>query len=159
VSLRSVVMGREQGWTRSARRRRPVRGGVLVGGLGLGMCLVGVAGVAVWNVQVVLQANGPVRETADTFFREVAAGDTDQAYEKLCRTARGRWSRVGFGSWARTPPQVSGYEIVDVSVATRGGRPHATVRVRLTREGGASEERDLPVVQESGQWRVCGDPF
>ncbi len=152
-------MGREQGWTRPARRRRPVRAGLLVGGLGAGLCLVGVAGLAVWNVQVVLQANGPVRETADGFFREVAAGHTDQAYEKLCRDARGKWSQVGFGSWVRTPPQVSGYEIVDVSVATRAGRPRGTVKVRLTREGGASEERELAVVQENGRWRVCGDPF
>ncbi|MFG2052461.1 hypothetical protein ACGFI9_00395 [Micromonospora sp. NPDC048930] len=152
-------MGREQGWTKPARRRRPMRASVLVGGLGIGMCLVGIAGLAVWNMQVVLQANGPVRETADTFFRQVAAGDTDQAYEKLCRDARGKWSQVGFGSWVRTPPQVSGYQIVDVSVATRGGRPRGTVKVRLTREGGASEERELPVVQEDGKWRVCGDPF
>ncbi|MFR9775065.1 hypothetical protein ACL02O_03280 [Micromonospora sp. MS34] len=152
-------MGRDQGWTRPARRRRPVRAGLLFGGLGVGLCLVGVAGLGVWNVQVVLQANGPVRETADTFLREVAAGDTDPAYEKLCRQARGKWSQVGFRSWVRTPPQVTGYEIVDVSVATRSGRPRGTVKVRLTREGGGSEERDLPVVQENGEWRVCGDPF
>ncbi|MGC1211274.1 MAG: hypothetical protein WA890_08450 [Micromonospora sp.] len=152
-------MGREQAWSRPARRRRPVRTGLVLGGFGLGMCLVGVAGLGVWNVQVVMQANGPVRETADAFFREVSAGDTDQAYEKLCRQARSRWSAVGFGSWVRTPPQVSGYEITDVSVATKGGRPRGTVRVRVTRDGGASEERTLPVVQEDGKWRVCGDPF
>ncbi|SBT41453.1 Rv0361 family membrane protein [Micromonospora auratinigra] len=152
-------MGERQGWNRSARRRRPLRAGVLVGGLGVGLCLVGVAGVAVWNAQVVLQANGPVRETADTFLRQVAAGETGPAYGKLCREARGKWSEVGFGSWVRTPPQVSGYEIVDVSVATRGGRPRGTVTVRLTRDGGGSEERQLPVVQEDGEWRICGDPF
>lgn len=152
-------MGRERAYHRPARRRRPVRGGVLVAGLGLGTCLVGVAGLGLWNVQVVLQANGPVRETADVFFQQVVAGDPDQAYDKLCRDARGRWSQVGFASWVRTPPQVSGYEIVDVSVATRGGRPRGTVTVRLTREGGASEQRELPVVQEDGRWRVCGDPF
>ncbi|MEU9829634.1 Rv0361 family membrane protein [Micromonospora chersina] len=153
-------MGRERAGSRPARRRRrPVRAGVLVAVLGLGTCLVGVAGLGVWNVQVVLQANGPVRDTADAFFREVAAGETDQAYDKLCREARGKWSQVGFGSWVRTPPQVSGYEIVDVSVQTRGGRPRGTVTVRLTRDGGGSEERELPIVQEDGKWRVCGDPF
>ncbi|MEU1847235.1 Rv0361 family membrane protein [Micromonospora sediminicola] len=152
-------MGREQGWHRPARRRRPVRAGVLVAVLGLGTCLVGVAGLAVWNAQVVLQADGPVRETADGFFRDVAAGDTDRAYERLCRDARGRWSQAGFGSWVRTPPVVSGYEIVDVSVATRGGRPRGTVVVRINRDGGGSEERELPVVPEDGGWRVCGDPF
>jgi hypothetical protein len=152
-------MGREKGWSRPARRRRPARAGLLFSGLSIGLCLVGVAGLAAWNVQLVLQANGPVRETADTFLHDVAAGDTDKAYEKLCRDARGKWSQVGFGSWLRTPPQVRGYEIVDVSVATRGGRPRGTVKIRLTREGGGSEDRNLPVVQENGKWRVCGDPL
>jgi hypothetical protein len=152
-------MGSERGWSRPARRRRPLRAGVLAGGLGFGLCLVGVAGLGVWNVQVVWRASGPVRETADTFLHRVAAGETDQAYQQLCRQARGRWSDVGFASWVRTPPQVSGYEIVDVSVATRGGRPRGTVTVRLTRDGGGSEEHRLPVVPEDGGWRVCGDPF
>ncbi|WP_406044713.1 DUF4878 domain-containing protein [Micromonospora sp. NBC_00898] len=152
-------MGREQGWSRPARRRRPMRTGLLLGGLGVGFCLIGVAGLAVWNVQVVMQANGPVRDTADGFFREVSAGDTDAAYERMCSDARGKWSAVGFGSWVRTPPQVSGYEITDVSISTLRGRPRATVTVRVTRDGGASEERKLPVIQENGKWRVCGDPF
>ncbi|WP_229401586.1 Rv0361 family membrane protein [Micromonospora okii] len=152
-------MGGEQGWRRPARRRRPVRAGALAAGLGLGTCLVGVAGLAVWNAQVVVQADGPVRQTADGFLRDVAAGDTDRAYERLCGQARDRWSQAGFGSWVRTPPQVRGHEIVDVSVATRSGRPRGVVRVRLHRDGGGAEERELPVVQEDGTWRVCGDPF
>ncbi|OKI85133.1 Rv0361 family membrane protein [Micromonospora sp. CB01531] len=152
-------MGKEQAWSRPARPRRPVRSGLVLAGLGLGLCLIGVAGLGVWNVQMMLQANGPVRDTADAFLREVASGDTDKAYQKLCRDARSRWSAVGFGSWVRTPPQVSGYEITDVSVATERGIPRATVKARLTRDGGASEERTLRVVQEDGKWRVCGDPF
>ncbi|SCL31752.1 protein of unknown function [Micromonospora rhizosphaerae] len=152
-------MGEEQPWTRPARPRRPVHTGLVLGGWGLGLCLVGVAGLAVWNVQVVLQAKGPVRQTAEDFFREVAAGDTDRAYDRLCSDTRSRWSQVGFGSWVRTPPQVNGWEITDVSVATLGGRPRGTVTVRVTRDGGDSEERKLPVVQEHGKWRVCGDPF
>lgn len=152
-------MGVERSWTRPYRPRRPVRTGLVLAGFGLALCCVGVAGLGVWNFQVISQAGGPVRETADGFFREVAAGDTDRAYERLCADARTRWSRVGFASWVRTPPQVSGYEIVDVSVTTRGGRPHGTVTVRVTRDGGASEQRELPVVKEDGGWRVCGDPF
>ncbi|MFC4149747.1 hypothetical protein ACFO0M_26155 [Micromonospora mangrovi] len=152
-------MGSGQSWSRPARRGRPVRTGLLLGGLGLGVCLVGVAGLALWNVQVVWQASGPVRETADGFFREVSTGEVDKAYERLCADTRSRWSAVGFDSWVRTPPQVGGYEITDVSIATRGGRPRATVTVRVTRDGGAGEQRRVPVVQERGEWRVCGDPF
>ncbi|MBM0239274.1 hypothetical protein JNW88_22895 [Micromonospora sp. ATA32] len=152
-------MGAEQPWTRPARPRRAVRTGLVLGGFAMALCCVGVAGLGVWNLQVVRQASGPVRETADGFFHEVAAGDSDRAYDRLCADARGRWSRIGFAGWVGTPPQVRGYEIVDVSVATRGGRPRGTVTVRVTRDGGGSEERKLPVVSEDGKWRVCGDPF
>ncbi|MEH0938067.1 Rv0361 family membrane protein [Micromonospora psammae] len=147
------------GWTRPARARRPLRTGLVLGGLTMALCLVGVAGLGTWNVQVVTGASGPVRDTADGFFREVAAGDVDQAYQRLCAQARSRWSEVGFAGWVRTPPLVSGYEIVDVSVRTKAGRPVGEVTVRVTRDGGAAEERRLPVVKEDGEWRVCGDPY
>ncbi|MGS2615788.1 Rv0361 family membrane protein [Micromonospora sp. LZ34] len=152
-------MGAEQPWSRPARRRRPVRTGLVFAGLGVALCCVGVAGLGAWNLQVVTQASGPVRETADGFLRQVTAGDSAGAYDRLCADARSRWSEIGFTSWVRTPPVVSGYEIVDVSVATRRGRPHGAVQVRLTREGGATEERTLSVVNEDGGWRVCGDPY
>lgn len=141
------------------RSRRPVRTGLLLGGLTMLLCLVGVAGLGAWNMQVVTQAGGPVRETADGFFQELSAGDVERAYQRLCAQARSRWSEVGFAGWARTPPAVTGYEILDVSVRTKAGRPIGEVTVRVTREGGTAEERRLPVVKEDGEWRVCGDPY
>ncbi|GAB3935296.1 hypothetical protein GCM10027614_09790 [Micromonospora vulcania] len=136
-----------------------MRTGLAFAGFGVALCCVGVAGLGAWNLQTVRQAAGPIRETADGFLREVSVGDTTGAYDRLCSDARTRWSPIGFNSWVRTPPMVTDYEITDVSVATRSGRPHGTVTVRLTRSGGISEERQLPVVREDGDWRVCGDPF
>ncbi|WP_420118608.1 hypothetical protein [Micromonospora sp.] len=152
-------MSVQQAWTRPARRRRPVRTGLFLGGLAVGLCLVGVAGLGLWNVQVVAGATGPVRETADGFLRELSAGEVEQAYRRLCAPTRSRWSEVGFAGWVRTPPVVTGYEILDVSVRTKGGRPAGEVAVRVTRDGGADEQRRLPVVKEDGKWRVCGDPY
>ncbi|MEH1168490.1 hypothetical protein V6V47_24200 [Micromonospora sp. CPCC 205539] len=136
-----------------------MRTGLVFAGFGVVLCCVGVAGLGAWNLQTVRQAAGPIRETADGFLGEMTVGDTDGAYERLCKDARSKWSAIGFTSWVRTPPMVTDYEITDVSVSTRGGRPHGTVTVRLTRAGGTSEERQLPVVREGGDWRVCGDPF
>lgn len=136
-----------------------MRAGLVFGAVGVGLCFVGVAGLGAWNLQLVTQASGPVRETADGFLRSVTAGDTDGAYDRLCADARTRWSPLGFTSWVRTPPTVTGYEIVDVSVSTDRGRPKGTVTVRLTRDSGASEQRELTVVKEDGGWRVCGDPY
>lgn len=136
-----------------------MRTAVVSAGVTVLLCCVGVAGLGAWNVQVVTQASGPVRETADGFLRSVTAGDTDGAYDRLCADTRNRWSPIGFTSWLRTPPVVDAYEILDVSVATRGGRPHGTVTVRLTRDSGLTEQRTLSVVREDGHWRVCGDPY
>ncbi|MGY3518944.1 Rv0361 family membrane protein [Micromonospora sp. PTRAS2] len=152
-------MGSEQPWTRPARRGRPARTGLLAAGAGLGLCLVGVAGLGAWNVQMLAGAGDQVRDSADGFLREVAAGDVERAYERLCAQSRSRWSAVGFAGWVRTPPVVTGYEIVDVSVRTKGGRPTGAVRARLIRDGGAGEDRTVPMVKEDGRWRVCGDPF
>ncbi|MFC0506106.1 DUF4878 domain-containing protein [Micromonospora costi] len=136
-----------------------MRTGLVFAGVGVAVCCVGVAGLGVRNLQVVTQAAGPVRETADEFLREVTVGDTGGAYDRLCADARKKWSEIGFTSWVRTPPEVRDYEIVDVSVTTRGGRPHGTVTVQLTRDSGVTERRELPVVREDGDWRICGDPF
>ncbi|NGM16007.1 hypothetical protein O3597_09870 [Verrucosispora sp. WMMA2044] len=152
-------MGAAQPWSRPARRRHPMRVGLVVAAAGTALCCVGVAGLGAWNLQLVTQAAAPVRQTAEGFLREVTTGDTGSAYERLCDDARTRWSELGFASWVRTPPVVRDYEIVDVSVATRGGRPHGKVTVLLTRDSGSTEQRNLSVVREDGGWRVCGDPY
>lgn len=146
-------------WSRPHRPHRPVRVGLLTAGALLGVCCVGVAGLGAWNVQAVYLASTPVRDTAEAFLTEVTDGDLDRAYRRLCASARSRWSPSGFAAWVRTPPVVTGYQITDVSVRTRQGRPTGTVTVRLTRDGGRGEQRDLPVVREDDGWRVCGDPF
>ncbi|MEV4811394.1 Rv0361 family membrane protein [Micromonospora avicenniae] len=152
-------MGAGQPWNRPARRHRPMRVGLVFAGVGVALCCIGVTGLGVRNLQVVTQAATPVRETADEFLRQVVLGDTGRAYDRLCSQARKKWSEGGFESWVRTPPEVRDYEIVDVSVTTRDGRPLGTVVVQLTRASGVTEQRELPVVREDGGWRVCGDPF
>ncbi|GLY24093.1 hypothetical protein [Micromonospora sp. NBRC 101691] len=146
-------------WSRPHRPHRPVRVGLVVAGAALGMCCVGVAGLGAWNVQAVRQADAPVRQTAEAFLTEMAAGNAEGAYRRLCANARTRWSPVGFAAWVRTPPVVTGHQVTDVSVSTRDGQPTGTVTVRLIRDGGRTEQRDLRVVREDDGWRICGDPF
>ena len=152
-------MASEQPWSRPARPRRPLRTGLVVAAVGLLLCCVGAAGLGAWNVQVARRTTGPVRTSADGFLREVAAGDTAAAYRRLCADTRSRWSQLGFGQWIRTPPLLTGHEIVGVRVATERGRPHGAVTVRLTRPGVPVEQRTVTVVAEDGGWRVCGDPY
>ncbi|KXK60774.1 hypothetical protein AWW66_17070 [Micromonospora rosaria] len=151
-------MGGER-WERPARPGRPVRAGLVLAGCAVALCCVGVSGLGLWNVQVIWRADGPVRDTADGFLRELTAGNTDAAYDRLCADTRTRWSRIGFDRWVRTPPEVTGYRVVDVSVSTRDGRPRGTVTARLDRASGVAEERRLSVVRDGDGWRVCGDPY
>lgn len=129
----------------------------MVAGWSLALCVVGAGGLGVFSFQSVWGASGPVRDTADGFLHEVAGGDPGAAYDRLCTESRSRWSRDGFSQWLRTPPLVTGYEITDVSVATRRGRPRGEVSFRLDRQFGLSDARKLPVVREDGHWRICGD--
>lgn len=152
-------MADEQPWTRPARQTRPLRVAGAVTALAVLMVCVGAAGLGAFSFQSVFRASGPVREAADGFLREMTAGDTAAAYDRLCADTRSRWSALGFAAWVRTPPVVTRYEIVDVSVATRSGRPVGTVSVRLNRAAGPQQSRQVPVVSEDGRWRVCGDPF
>lgn len=158
-SLPSKGVNAEPPWIRPSQPRRPLRSGLVVAGALVLFCCVGVAGLAAWNLQAVTRAAGPVRHTADGFLRQLTTGDTDGAYDQLCADSRSRWSRIGFSSWVRTPPTVQDYEIVDVAVTSRRGRPQGTVTVRLTRDSGITEQRDLSVITEDGGWRVCGDPY
>ena len=146
-------------WIRPGRPRRAKRTALVLALFALGLCLIGAAGLGLASLQTVQRADDPVRDTADGFLREMIAGDTAAAYGRLCADARTRWSEQGFTAWVRTPPLLAAYQIEKVTVATREGRPHGTVRVQLSRDAGPGQNRELTVIREDDAWRVCGDPW
>jgi hypothetical protein len=133
---------------------------VLVGvGVMLFVCFVGAAGLGAWNYQSIRRAAGPARQAADTFLGHVTSGDHAGAYDRLCAATRKQWSLPRFMSRVDTPPTISRYAIEDVKITSRGGQQRATVTVALTRDTGAVDDHQLPVVRDDDGWRVCGDPF
>jgi hypothetical protein len=152
-------MAYEVGGSFGVRPWRPVRAVLAVAGVVGLVCVVAVAGLVVWNVQVMRAGAGPARRAVEVFLGDVVAGDAVAAYGRLCARTRARWGREEFAARLAVPPRVSGFVVVRVRVATVEGQPRASVLVRLTRQSGVVGQRQLPVVREDGRWRVCGDPL
>jgi hypothetical protein len=132
--------------------------GLLIG-VTLVLCLVGAAGLGVYNLQAVYRASGPAKQAAEAFLRDVAAGDLAGAYERLCPDTRARLSRDAFAQRVSALPRMRAYEIRDVSVATNKTELKGTVMANVTWANGVPESRSLTMVTVDGAWRVCGDPF
>ncbi|MEV4755136.1 hypothetical protein AB0J86_08485 [Micromonospora sp. NPDC049559] len=152
-------MAYEQGHGGRGRRRRVGRGVLLSTGVLLLVCCVGAAGLGAWNLQAVLRASGPARQAADAFLGQLVSTEPAAAYDRLCADTRARWTREAFAQRVDAPPRILRYRIGDVAVATRGGKPQGTVTAELTLESGAVYRRELTVVRDGDDWRVCGNPY
>ncbi|MFY1670702.1 hypothetical protein ACN27G_12150 [Plantactinospora sp. WMMB334] len=152
-------MGYELPGRRTGRPPRRFRGVLSVVAAGLFVCCVGATGLGAWNYQHVRQSSGAAREAAEAFLHDVTSGDAAGAYDRLCVDTRERWSREEFERRLAVPPTISRYAVDDVEVASDRGQLRGTVTATLTRRSGATDRREMPMVRDGDQWRVCGDPF
>lgn len=151
-------MAYEQAPRYAPRPRRRWRVVSLVCAAVLLLCVVGAAGLGLWSYQSVRGTAAPARATAERFLARLVDGDPTGAYALLCAATRGRWTQPEFTRVTATT-RLARYEVREVRVVTRGGRPQATVTVRLTHRSGPQEVRAVPVVRVDGAWWVCGDPY
>jgi hypothetical protein len=136
-----------------------VRRALLLAGVALLVCCVGAAGLGAWNLQSVRRAAGPARDIADGFLKDLSAGDTGGAYDRLCTGTRQRWNRAEFARRVSASPRIVRYEVGDVDVDTQDGQLRGVVTVELSLDSGAVNRRELTVVRDRGKWQVCGDPI
>jgi len=136
-----------------------MRGALSLAAAGLFVCCVGAAGLGAWNYQQIRQSSSGARTAAEAFLHDVTRADTAGAYDRLCGDTRERWSRDDFVQRLSVPPTITRYAIDDVAVATDRGQVRGTVTATLTRRSGTTDQREIPMVKDGGQWRVCGDPF
>jgi hypothetical protein len=146
-------------FTHPTRPRRTARAVLLGAAVVVLVCLVGATGLGLWNYQSVRGAREPARQVAEAFLGDLVVGDAAAAYDRLCAGTRDRWQRLEFVRWIGGQPAISRYTVREVSVATRDGRPHGTVTAELTERSGKVRSHPLTVVNEDGDWRVCGDPY
>ncbi len=117
------------------------------------------AGVGAFFVRRSVQETEPAQNAVVSFVRQVGAGDLDGAYGQLCAGTRRRLSRDEF---AETVPARDRLVDVEVTGASVKGSPAgwtATVNADVYDRVGFRESYSFELVQEDGDWKVCGDPF
>ncbi|MGE6955144.1 DUF4878 domain-containing protein, partial [Staphylococcus capitis] len=107
----------------------------------------------------VQQATGPARQATDEFVADLESGNVDGAYGRLCASTRSTFTRKAFGQGLNGQPKIRSHEIVGVNVSNFNGRLSATATAKLTLDTGFVDQHTFRLVQEDGQWKVCGQPF
>jgi hypothetical protein len=144
--------------TTQPRAPRKIRTVILVT-LAVVVACCGAAAVVSYGVfNAGRDTTGPMRDGATHFLDNLREKDYDSAYGRLCdRTAR-QLAKQAFVDAASTRP-LAGYSVTRTYVADRSGLVDGTVIVTLRYADGTSESHALPMVEEDGVWRVCGNPF
>jgi len=132
---------------------------LIVVGIVLAVCAVGAVAGGFLLFRSIQTATAPARDAADQFVRKLEAGDVSGAYGMLCRSTRERFTFSAFERGVRDQPHISSHEIVGVNVSNVNGRQSGQVTVDLTLDSGFTERHSFLMVPESGQWKVCGNPY
>jgi hypothetical protein len=143
------------------RRSHTVRTVLIAVGVAVALCCAGgsVAGYFIFRaVKNGIGSVGAARSTADTFLTHLEKGETDAAYDQLCRATRQIYTRERFADTVAAAPRWSSHSITGVHVSTINGSTRGTVQARLAYTDGSTTVRLLPLVPEGG-WRICGAPY
>jgi hypothetical protein len=120
-------------------------GGLVAGGFGL--------------YKAIDHATRPERDAANTFLRDLEAGNTGGAYDHLCARLREQYTRDDFAVYVNGRPKLQRHKIIGVSINNSDGVTTGSVNSTLHYADGSSGMRRLTLVKESGAWRVCGNPY
>lgn len=101
---------------------------------------------------------GPMRDGATRFLDNLRERDFDSAYGRLCDRTTAQLTKEAFTTAASARP-LAGYSVTKTYVADRSGLVDGTVIASLAYADGATESHALPMVEEDGVWRVCGNPY
>lgn len=137
------------------RNPRTARTVLIVVGVVLALCCVGgvIGGFALRNV--LQEANGPAKDSVNSFAAAMVARDYPTAYGHLCGRVRNRLSQDEFVRQQSAQPAPSSYEIVGLNVTNTNGRMRGVADVRFVQSGGAESTQVFTLVKENGDWRIC----
>jgi hypothetical protein len=141
------------------RRGVATRTVLIIVGIVAVLCCGGIAGGGFLLYHGLRAATGPARDAADTFVTDLEGGDVDGAYRLLCTATRRQYPLSAFRSGVETQPKISSHTINGVFVNTTNGVSSATVNARLILDTGLVDQHVFSLVEEAGDWRVCGQPY
>jgi hypothetical protein len=126
-----------------------------------GCCAAGsVAGYLLYRgVESAQSEPGPAREAVNTFAGHLEAGRYDAAYDSLCAATRDDFTRERFTEIASARPRLTGHRVTTANVVAIGDNGSGGVSADLTYADGGSESHLFPMAKESGDWKVCGQPY
>lgn len=110
-------------------------------------------------IRGIQQATGPASQAAEEFVADLESGNADAAYGRLCASTTSNFTREAFVQGLSGQSAIRSHEIIGVNVSNVNGRVSATVTANLTLDSGFVDRHTFTLVQEDGQWKVCGQPF
>jgi Domain of unknown function (DUF4878) len=141
------------------QRSHTVRTILIIVGIVLVLCCGGAIAGGVVLFKSVQSATGPARDTVDTFLNQLAAGETDAAYENLCAAAREQFTAEQFAQIVNGRPKITQHSIVGTNVVNSNGQVSASVNAEIRYADGSTDTHLFRLRKESGTWRVCGQPY
>jgi hypothetical protein len=101
------------------------------------------------------QAPPSARQTVSTFLHRLVLDDLGPAHDSLCDATRAKRDRSAFAAYVKAH-ELAGF--ADPAAGTPSSAASVEYYV-LRYVDGTSELHGVPVVQEAGVFRVCGDPY
>ncbi|MFC8846582.1 MULTISPECIES: hypothetical protein [unclassified Micromonospora] len=117
------------------------------------LCCAGAfAGGGIWFFRTVQGATAPARNAATGYLDDARAGNYPAAYARLCARLRSQLTEEEFTrAWSAEPP-LGGYRVTRTEVSS-GTESRSRAEVTVT---SGDREKVLTLVEEGGDWRVCG---
>jgi hypothetical protein len=136
------------------RRRVGRRIVFIVLGVVAALCLCG-GGFGFFLYKVLSEASEAPRAATHAFVADLAAGNTDAAYGKLCARVRAQMSASQFADYVAGQPRPTKARITGFSIEN----DTAEIQTTLDLADGSSRGHEFDLVNESGGWKVCGNPY
>lgn len=115
------------------------------------------AGGAIFaGYKILKSASTEPRAAVHAFVADLAAGDTNSAYEKLCTKTQAGFSRTDFATVVAAAPRPTKAKINGFSISNNQS---ARIDTTLTLVDGRTQAHSFELANEDGDWRICGNPY
>ncbi len=117
------------------------------------LCCAGAfTGGGIWFFRTVQGTTAPARNAATAYLDDVRDGNHPAAYGRLCEQLRSQLTEEEFARARAAEPPLGNYRVTATEVSSStDSQSRAEVTVTA-----AGRQQVLTLVEEDGDWRVCG---
>jgi hypothetical protein len=99
------------------------------------------------------------KAAAGDFLTALEAGNTEDAYSRLCRSVQTGYGPEKFAETVKQRPPASHELAWGGSYDNSNGLETAAITASITYKDGSKSDHQVRLRKESGTWKVCGDPY